>query len=223
MNLGKVEARLLDERHHLPFLVRASDRLDTLSWASDNRTHLRSLLHEHGAILFRGFKCNTLAAFNAIVSAICGSPLPYTEQSSPRTHVSDNVYTSTEYPADETIFLHNEQSYNTRFIRYIAFGCLAASKTGGETPIADCRAVFNRIDPELRRKLIERKYMYVRNYRPGLGLPWTRVFGTTDKAAVEAYCREHEIDYEWTHSGSRLRTRQVRRVAGIVPGTSTWT
>ena len=48
----------------------------------------------------------------------------------------------------------------------------------------------------------------------GVGLSWQSVFETPDRQAVEAYCREGSIDFEWEQDGS-LRTSQVR------PGLST--
>src|SRR6185436_3872122 len=87
--------------------------------------------------------------------------------------------------------------------------CTTAARQGGETPIADCRNVFNRIDPAIRERFIEKGWMYVRNFRKGFGLPWQTVFQTTDRAAVEEYCRQNDILVEWS-DGDRLRTRAVR-------------
>jgi len=41
---------------------------------------------------------------------------------------------------------------------------------GGETPIADSRKVFERIDPKIKEQFIQKKIMYVRNYGEGLDL-----------------------------------------------------
>jgi alpha-ketoglutarate-dependent taurine dioxygenase len=60
--------------------------------------------------------------------------------------------------------------------------------------------------------------MYVRNFGDGLSLPWQTVFQTTDKSAVELYCRRAGIEFEWK-PGDRLRTRQVRPVVATHPRT----
>jgi alpha-ketoglutarate-dependent taurine dioxygenase len=51
--------------------------------------------------------------------------------------------------------------------------------------------------------------MYVRNYGEGCGLPWQTVFQTDDRGVVEAYCAEHELEFEWKGAAA-LRTRAVR-------------
>jgi alpha-ketoglutarate-dependent taurine dioxygenase len=65
--------------------------------------------------------------------------------------------------------------------------------------------------------------MYMRNYGDGLGLPWAQVFQTTDRAAVEDYCRRAAIEFEWKDHG-RLRTRQIRPAVRTHPdtGESIW-
>ena len=50
--------------------------------------------------------------------------------------------------------------------------------------------------------------MYVRNYTEGLDVSWQTFFHTTDKSAVEDYCRKASIEFEW-RQGNHLRTRQV--------------
>ena len=90
----------------------------------------------------------------------------------------------------------------------LLFFCAQAAQQGGETPIADSRKIFQLLDARLRDEFIDKKVMYVRNYGEGLDLPWEEVFQTTDKQAVERFCRESNIDFEW-RSQNRLRTRQV--------------
>ena len=51
--------------------------------------------------------------------------------------------------------------------------------------------------------------MYVRNFGDGYGLSWEDTFQTRSSTAVEQYCRQHEIAFEWK-GRDRLRTRQVR-------------
>jgi alpha-ketoglutarate-dependent taurine dioxygenase len=123
--------------------------------------------------------------------------------------VSGKIYTSTEYPADQSIFLHNENSYQATFPLKIFFRCVTPAPEGGETPIADCRRIFRRIEPAVRERFIEKKWMYVRNFGHGFGLPWQTVFQTEDRGEVEAYCRSKGIEVEW-RDGNRLRTRAVR-------------
>jgi len=192
--------------------------LDPAGWAGQHREWIEERLADHGALLFRGFGIGSAERFQEFLAAACGEPLEYTERSSPRSTVAGHIYTSTEHPADQEIFLHNEQSYNLRFPRKIVFFCLTPPREQGATPIADCRRVLAGIDPAVRRRFAERQYLYARSFGGGLGLPWQTAFQTSDRAAVEAYCRSNQIDFEW-RSGDRLRTRQVRPVVARHPRT----
>ncbi len=219
-----IQTGSLGDDRGFPFVIRPrAEGLNLVSWTASNREFLEKALLEHGAILFRGFPLPSVEAFEDVLRSLYGGALDYTERSSPRSQVSGKVYTSTDYPPEHRIFLHNEQSYNLVFPLRIAFFCLTAAETGGETPIADCRRVFQKIDPAIRRKFLETGYLYARNFGHGLGLSWQEAFRTEDKAAVERYCRDSGIDFEWKGE-ERLCTRQVRSVAGRHPrsGDASW-
>jgi alpha-ketoglutarate-dependent taurine dioxygenase len=96
--------------------------------------------------------------------------------------------------------------------------CQVAAARGGETPIADSRRVYQRIDPAIRRRFDDRGLLYVRNYGNGLDAPWQRVFDTTDPDQVEARCRAHDIAYAWTDEGE-LCTRQRAQATARHPRT----
>jgi alpha-ketoglutarate-dependent taurine dioxygenase len=212
----------LDPEQPLPLIVRPqTSPLDLPEWAGNNRDYLEGELARHGALLFRGFGMRSVPEFDQFVKAVSGEVLEYNERSSPRSRLSGRIYTSTDYPPDKPIFLHNEQSYNLNFPRKIFFFCVKAPELGGATPIADTRRIFRRIAGDVRAGLIERKYMYVRNFGDGFGLSWQEAFQTTQRSEVQAYCRNHRIEYEWK-DGNRLRTRQVREVATRHPKTGEW-
>jgi alpha-ketoglutarate-dependent taurine dioxygenase len=202
----------------LPLIMRPSvEGLDLAAWMPSNRELIKTYLQKHGGILFRNFKILSPEVFERLVIACTDELLPYRERSSPRTRINNNIYTSTDYPADQSIFLHNENSYQHAWPLKIFFCCLEPSAWGGETPIADCRKVFERIDPKIRQRFIEKGWMLIRNFGEGLSLTWQSVFQTDDKLAVEAYCREAGIETEWR--GNRLRTRQVRQAVMRHPTT----
>jgi alpha-ketoglutarate-dependent taurine dioxygenase len=208
----------------LPRVVRPTlDGVDFIAWLEQNRQLLEEKLQRDGAILFRGFDVSSAERFEQIITAACGQALRYTERSSPRSEVKGNIYTSTDYPPAYRIFLHNENSYARTWPRKLLFCCVRPAVEGGETPIADTRRVYDRIDPRIRDRFIEKKVMYVRNFSPGLGLPWSTVFGTTDRNEVEAYCRTAGYETQWL-DGDRLRTRRVGQVVARHPktGETTW-
>jgi alpha-ketoglutarate-dependent taurine dioxygenase len=203
----------------LPLVVEpAVQGVDILSWAASNRELLEEKLRKHGGILFRGFNLQGPEDLEGFIRAASGESLEYRERSSPRTAVQGNIYTSTDYPADQPIFLHNENSYQKEWPRKIFFFCRQAPGAGGETPIADVRKVLARISPEIRDRFAERRWMYVRNFGDGFGLAWQTVFQSTDKEAIERHCQDKGITVEWK-DGDRLRTRAVRTALARHPVT----
>ncbi len=195
----------------LPVLCRPRlSGLNLATWAEACRPEIERQLIQHGAILFRGFDVGGVPAFDACVQAISGGAVSYMFRASPRTQVDTrfNVYTSTDYPAPERIFPHNEHSYSPVFPRELFFYCEIAAQSGGETPLGSTRTVLSRIFPEVRARFARDKIMYVRNYGDGMGLAWETVFQTSDRSEVEAYCRSVGIQPEWKPDG-RLRTRQI--------------
>ncbi|WP_416136205.1 TauD/TfdA family dioxygenase [Aquabacterium sp. A7-Y] len=165
-------------------------------------------LHEVGAILFRGFAVSGEQGFQRFARSFGHPLLSYDFASTPRSAVEQGVYTSTEYPAHQSIPLHNEQSYTLQWPMKIWFHCMQPALSGGETPIADSRRVYARLDPRLVERFARKRLLYVRNYGNGLDLPWQRAFNTEDRAAVERYCAAQQIEFEWKADGE-LRTKQV--------------
>jgi alpha-ketoglutarate-dependent taurine dioxygenase len=204
-----IEAELLESGGPLPLVIKPKgEHVDVTAWAAGNREFVETQLVRHGGILFRGFDITTPVTFEQLCRAVSTQLLEYNERSSPRTEVSPNVYTSTDYPPDQSIFLHNENSYQRTFPRKIFFFCLTPAKTGGETPIADCRKVFQRISPHVREHFIEKGWMYVRNFGDGFGLPWQTVFQTESRDVVERECHRKGIKAEWKDD-QRLRVSTV--------------
>lgn len=202
----------------LPLVMQpAVEGLDPITWALNSREAVGALLSRHGGVLFRNFKITSPSVFEQFVVACSAELLQYKERSSPRTQVSQHLYTSTDYPPAQSIFLHNENSYQHAWPLKLFFYCAAAAERGGETPIADCRRVLARISPAVRRRFAEKGWMLVRNFGEGLSLSWQSVFQTEERAAVEEYCRRAGIETEWR--GERLRTRQVRRAITTHPKT----
>ena len=183
--------------------------VDLVAWAKNHRNVIHANLLQCGAILFRGFELRGPEALAEFIQATAdGGLLAYTNRSTPRTEIGGNIYTATEYPANQVIPLHNENSYQSSWPLKIYFFCVTAPKQGGATPLANSRRVFERIPPQIREEFANRGVMYVRNYGDGLDLTWQQVFQTTDQSQVEAFCRREGLEFEWK-DGDRLRTRQI--------------
>jgi alpha-ketoglutarate-dependent taurine dioxygenase len=205
-----VKPGYLSEGATLPLVIKPAVRgIDLISWAKGNRGYLETEILKHGAILFRDFSVREVDEFGQFVNAVSGELMTYRERSSPRHEVGDRIYTSTDYPPEQKIFPHNEHSYAVELPLRLYFFCKTPAERGGETPIADTRKILKRIDPGIVERFREKRYMYVRNFGDGLGVPWQTAFQTEDKATVEEYCRRNAIEFEWK-SANRLKTRQVR-------------
>jgi alpha-ketoglutarate-dependent taurine dioxygenase len=214
-----IKERLLQADRSLPLLIEpAVEGLSLPQWVSTQRDFIRQRLQQHGGILFRGFNLSSVDEFELLLQSVAGDLLDYSYRSTPRTQVSGRIYTSTEYPAHQTIPLHNEMSYTRTWPMILGFFCVEVAPEGGETPLADSRKVLNLIDPSIREWFASKKVMYVRNYGEALDLSWQDVFQTEDRAEVEAYCRNSEIEFEWK-SNNELSTRQVCQAIATHPHT----
>ncbi|WP_299411698.1 TauD/TfdA family dioxygenase [Acaryochloris sp. IP29b_bin.148] len=204
-----VQETLLAAAQSLPLMIQPIvNGLSLLTWVEQNLPRLQTHLHTHGGILFRGFALSGSQEFGEFMAAVSTTPMSYSYRSTPRTQVEGNVYTSTEYPADRTIPLHNEMAYARQWPLTLAFYCQQPALEQGETPIADSRRVLARIPEDIRQKFADLGVLYVRNYGGGLDLPWQEVFQTEDRQEVETFCRQADIEFEWWGT-DQLRTRQV--------------
>ena len=216
---GLIAREYLNAEQTLPLVLRPTIAgVNLAGWARTNHEFIEAQLLKHGGLLFRGFEVKDISEFEQFIRVVSGDVVEYHERSSPRSLIDGRIYTSTDHPADQFIFLHNEQSYNLVFPLRIFFFCIKPAKQGGETLLGDSRKILARLGHQIRAKFAEKNYMYVRNFGHGFGLTWQAAFQTTDKAAVDSYCREHEIQCEWKDE-DHLTTRQVRRLIGKHPRT----
>jgi alpha-ketoglutarate-dependent taurine dioxygenase len=203
----------------LPLVVEPSvENLNLATWSASHRELIEEKLLRHGAVLFRGFDVSSAATFQEVAQAISPGLLDYTERAAPRHEISQNVYTSTEFPADQHIPLHHEMSYSHNWPTRLFFFCDLPAQEGGCTPITDDRKLIQLLDPDVKQRFLEKKVMYVRNYGEGVDMPWQEVFQTSDRQQVEAYCREAHMEVEW-RDHDRLRTRAIRQVLATHPQT----
>lgn len=208
------------EGTELPLVIKPTvTELDLNQWYLTNKDMIENQILKYGGVLFRGFETKTAESFYKFIDVSCTEPLSYKEGATPRTQVKGKVYTSTEFPNEETIALHNELSYVMTWPKKIWFSSITVAAQGGETPIADVRQVYNKIDPEIRNKFVEKGWMLVRNFRNGFGQSWKYVFHTESREEVEKYCSENNIDCYWNDDDT-LTTKQVRPAVAIHPDTN---
>ncbi len=222
----------------LPLVIEPSgDATDrTLaSWLEHNRDTLLGQLHERGALLFRGFDIDQPEAFERVILALDPDLKDEYLGTSPRSGLTQYVFTASELPGWYPIPQHCEMSFLPTPPQRLFFGCLVAPNNGqgggGETPLVDFRRVLEQLDPDVRRRFEERGIRTIRNYGPpGSGRfnlwqlkPWDAMFGTTDRSVVEDKCRQEGIRFEW-RSGGGLRLTGESPAVTVHPtqGTAAW-
>ena len=186
-------------------------------WLGTHQEPIRELVNVHGAILFRDFAVVTAAEFAQVVTGLGGERVPYGDRSSPRSKVTDWVYTSTDHPPDQSILFHNELAYSTKWPLDLFFCCMVPPTTGGETPIADSREIYQRLRPATRERFAALGVSYERYMGGGLGLDWKEVFQVQTREQAEQHCKEQGFTFEW--DGEALRTRRTRPAVRTHPRT----
>jgi len=167
-------------------------------WIKNNKAHVQETLQKQGAILFRNFNMQGVQSFREFVNVYGNEVLDYSLGAAKRSKIVDKIYLSTHHPADENLEMHNEMSYTANWPTEIAFYCQVAAEGGGETPIADCRSIWNKLSAPVQQKLTTHGIKYVRRIGGMLGgLTWQQVFQTESKDDVERSCKENKIDFEW--------------------------
>ncbi|MGI4761854.1 MAG: TauD/TfdA family dioxygenase [Janthinobacterium lividum] len=197
--------------------------VDLGGWMQKNKPLVARYLNQYGGILFRNFGVDTVASFKNFVDQLELNTLEYKMRSSPRHEVGDKIYHTTTHPADQTINMHSESSYASSWPMRVIFCCVTPAAEQGETPVADTRQVLANLGPALRAKFEQLGVLYTRNLSPQLGLPWQEVFQTTDKAEVEAICRQSNMEFEW-QGEEKLVTRWRKKAVYNHPATGepTW-
>jgi alpha-ketoglutarate-dependent taurine dioxygenase len=189
-----------------------------LRLAGAERPRLAAELLRSGALLFRGWQVESLDHFSAFVTAFSGSEarFGYAGGASPRRGLGGKgLYSSTEYPPDMWLGLHNELSYTGVQPQRLFFFCLVPPRQGGETTLADSRQILADLDPALVDEFRRRGLRYIRNLSPvaGTGYGWPDAFETDDSSLAEARARESGAEVEWKPDG-------VMRVTQVLPATA---
>jgi len=220
-----IQPEFLKEGQSLPVVLRPMESSVCLQdWAQAHRDLIDELLVQFGGILFRDFKLSGVEGFENFIKTQSRELMGYQDRATPRSQVQGHIFTATDYPPEHNIFLHNESSFAHTFPSKIFFYCITAPQEGGQTPIADVRRVYSRLNTRIRDCFIQKGVLYIRNFGDRLfGLPWQEVFQTEDKTQMEDYCKRAGIEVEWKDA-NRLRTRQVRPAVLNHPktGESVW-
>lgn len=209
-----------DQKGHLPFVIEARAESadiplnELLDWMSGNRTWREEELHRAGALLFRGFSAiRTAEDFAAIAQQMAPEILDYAGGTTPRSAVTGKIVTSTDAPRHVVIGLHQEMSYLAPSPAFpdptpdkVMFFCETAPGGGGQTPIADMRAVYRKLPRELVDRfeskgglVLHRKLPTEKKY--GFEVTWSTAFGTSDRGEMEKIAQRSGWRMKWTEDG----------------------
>lgn len=220
-----ISKSFFDDSRRLPIVYKPkTPSLDLPSWYKDNVDLVKQDLQEHGAVLLRGFYMTDAEKFKHFVDIAIKNKAAYVEGATPRTELQDGIYTSTEFPAEQEIALHNELSYVTQPPGLLVFCCLTAATTGGQTPIVDVSKVYKRLSDELLNEFEQRGgWLLQRNYGNGFGPTINKAFGINDIDGIKSYCEKADVEMEII-SERHVVTRQTRSAVHYHPqsGQSLW-
>ncbi|WP_327656819.1 TauD/TfdA family dioxygenase [Streptomyces sp. NBC_00483] len=192
-----------------PPLVHADCAGDPEGWTAEHREALHTVVAEHGCAMVRGLGLTTPDVTAAVFKQAADTLMADREPFAPRRTYPDGVYSATKWPPNQPMCMHHELSYCLEFPGLLQFACLEASASGGETGLADARAVLHALPAPLAERFEREGWILTRTYHEELGASVAEAFGTDDRDAVAAYCRAHAIEFAWQDDGS-LRTRQRR-------------
>lgn len=184
------------------------------AWLEGERGALAGLLREHGAVLLRGFGVRAPIDFERVAQALEPDLKNEYLGTSPRDALTTYVFSASELPPYYPIPQHCEMSFLREPPRRLFFSCMVAPQGGGgETPLCDFRRVAAELDPAVKERFVRGGIRIIRNYNGPAGggrfdlwklKRWDEMFQTTDRAAVQASCREN--GFEATFYGhDRLR------------------
>jgi alpha-ketoglutarate-dependent taurine dioxygenase len=191
---------------------------DPAAWAGAHRDALRAAVTEHGALLVRGLGLRDGAQVAAVFQGLTGGLMAEREAFAPRRSLPGGVFSSTPWPANQPMCMHHELSYALEVPGLMLFACLTAPTTGGATAVADGPTVLEALPPGLLERFEREGWLLTRSYTDEIGASFAEAFGTTDRGAVERFCRANMIETAWQADGG-LRTLQRRPAVVRHPGT----
>ena len=191
-----------------PPVVQVNDG-DAGQWVATHGSALRAVAAEHGCVLVRGLGLRDAAEAGAAFQRLAARLMTEKEAFAPRQPYPGGLYSATPWPPNQQMCMHHELSYALEFPGLMLFACLRAAASGGATAVADSPIVLSALPANLVQRFEREGWILDRNYNDDFGASVQEAFGTSDRDAVERYCRANAIDFDWQPDGV-LRTRQRR-------------
>ncbi|NTJ35835.1 hypothetical protein G6K86_29920, partial [Agrobacterium rhizogenes] len=182
---------------------------------SDLITSINFLLPKHGALLVSGAEIDNPDRLKRIAGQII-SKFEIEGGEHNRTGLVEGVYTPVPFSPENELLWHNENTFNHKLPSKIIFACGRPAAIGGESTIADSRAIYNTLDKSIVEKFVTKGVMYARVFDRSVGRTWQEIFRTDDRQVVEEKCAHANVRCEWLDSG-RLRTIAIRPAIKLHP------
>jgi len=198
---------------------------------TENNKLIRRLLHKNGCVILKGFNISTFEEYEAIFKSLKISlSSEYRPGIAPRTIKSESgmSFSSTEASKHISITPHNEMAYSNYRPKIIAFWCKEPPTKYGETPLFNCRKIYNLLefnDRDLFHKVIQpiifkRKFTNeksafdqdTQHHAQIGGSMWKTAFNTTDKIEIERYCDQIGMNWKWTEQGELETNVEINSV-----------
>ena len=181
---------------------------DIIGISPEDGKEIMQDLHKYGAILFRGFEVNQES--HTIFLKGLGIDLAdnYTGGLTPRTKLGKFSFSSTEAHKDFIIYPHNEMAYNPKKPAYISFYSHIAGPLHSETPIYNCRGIYEALNPNTKELLLNKSLAYTRvlvknnkfSFAPQITVK--DAFGTEDINEIQEICKTQMVNARM--DGNRL-------------------
>ncbi len=172
----------------------------------------RSLQH-HGWCLMRGAAAS-ISEFHDVVVRMGFEPAGHYGDLPSFGH--PNIFRTTPYPSDVELLFHNEAAHTPAAPRHIFFYCQHPAIEGGSTPISNGVDALAQLAPQIASALKDKGLTYRRRFVPGLDVPWTEFFGTSEKIEVERQCAAQGLVVSWC-DGDILQTEFKTIATGSLP------
>lgn len=184
-------------------------------WLVNHSLTIKQYAMQHGAVLFRGFPIAQAADFDRVRQSLPMIPMPYFGGAAVRKLIyGEHIFTTNESPPSEPIPYHHELSQTPEPPDYICFYCETPSRSGGETPLLDSRAMYRFIAEKFPRftqdlEALGVKYVRILPERDdpssAIGRSWQSTWQTQNREEAEQRMREQGMQWEWL-AGGELKT-----------------
>jgi len=205
MQTNVTESMLYPEKQFPVVFDASAANGDVQDWITANREYILEKVLRHGSVIFKNFGVNSMSEFEALAAALC--PDLYVGYGDlPQRSNSKKLYNATPYTASLTIHYHNEASHTTKWPLKQFFYCIKPAEEGGELSVSDGRLVLKHLPEDIIEEFASKRLKYVRNFIPYMDVRWQDFYKTEDKAEVEAFCRDNQVEFNW--QGDVLQTVQ---------------